>query len=204
MLFDFGGVILSSPFEAFAAYEKRVGLPVGFIRRVNATHPDTNAWARLERNEVTIDEFVVLFEAEALSLGHRVDGIEVLACLQGELRPRMVEAVRRCHLRGMTALLTNNIVTGSSHWSSGGSFADLLEHFDVVIESSAVGVRKPERRFYEIALDSLGVRAEEAVFLDDLGVNLKTAREMGMTTIKVMDPDLAIEELEGILGEALG
>jgi putative hydrolase of the HAD superfamily len=203
VLFDFGGVILSSPFDAFAAYERRVGLPPDFIRRVNSTDPDTNAWARLERNDCSIDEFVVAFEAEALALGHRVDGRSVLACLEGELRPQMVDAVRRCREHAATALLTNNIVTGSPHWSSGGSFADLLPLFDVVIESSVVGCRKPEQRFYELALEALGIHAEEAVFLDDLGINLKPARAMGMATIKVVDPDVAIGELESMLGVPL-
>ncbi len=200
VLFDFGGVILSSPFDAFAAYERRAGLPVDFIRTVNSHDPDHNAWARLERNECSIDEFVEAFEAEAAQLGHRVDGTEVLACLEGELRPRMIDAVRRCSEHLSTALLTNNIVSGSPHWSSGGSFAGLLDSFDVVVESSVVGCRKPEPRFYELALDALDVAAHEAVFLDDLGINLKPARAMGMTTIKVVDPDRALDELAAITG----
>lgn len=200
VLFDFGGVILSSPFDAFARYEQRAGLPDGFVRSVNATNPDHNAWARLERNECTVGEFVVAFEAEAEALGHRLDGLEVLACLEGELRPRMVDAVARLHERFATALLTNNIVTGSPHWSSGGSFAGLLEHFDAVVESSLVGCRKPEPRFYELALEQLGITADQAVFLDDLGINLKPARAMGMTTIKVTDPDRALDELAALLG----
>ena len=204
VLFDFGGVILSSPFDAFAAYERRAGLPANTIREVNSTDPDHNAWARLERNECTVDEFVDAFEAEAAALGHRIDGRAVLACLEGELRPRMVTAVQRCREHAATALLTNNIVTGSPHWSSGGSFADLLPLFDVVVESSVVGVRKPERRFYELALEALDVSAADAVFLDDLGINLKPAREMGMTTIKVGDPDVAIAELEAVMGVSLG
>lgn len=203
VLFDFGGVILSSPFDAFAAYERRAGLPTDTIRTINATDPDRNAWARLERNECTLDEFVDAFESEAAALGHRVDGRAVLACLEGELRPRMVEAVRRCRDHAATALLTNNIVTGSPHWSSGGSFADLLPLFDVVVESSAVGCRKPEPRFYELALEQLDVDASDAIFLDDLGINLKPARAMGMTTIKVGDPDVALEELESLLGVTL-
>lgn len=204
VLFDFGGVILSSPFDAFADYERRAGLPADFIRLVNSTNPDQNAWARLERNEIALDEFVAAFEAEARELGHGLDGYDVLACLQGEVRPRMVSAVRACHERGLTALLTNNIVSGSPHWSSGGSFAHLLPLFDAVVESSVVGFRKPERRFYEMALETLGVAASDAVFLDDLGVNLKPAREMGMRTIKVGDPDAAIAELEEVLGMELG
>jgi putative hydrolase of the HAD superfamily len=200
VMFDFGGVILSSPFEAFAAYERRAGLPDGFIRTVNATAPDTNAWARLERAELGLDDFVVAFEQEAAALGHDVDGRAVIACLRGELRPRMVTALRRCHERFATGLLTNNFLTGTVDWSSGGSFGELIGLFDVVVESSRVGVRKPERRFYEIALEELGVGPEEAVFLDDLGVNLKPAREMGMATIKVEDPDAALDELAALTG----
>lgn len=201
VLFDFGGVILSSPFEAFAAYERRAGVPEGFLRSVNATDPDTNAWARLERSELSLDDFVVAFEAEAEALGQRVDGAEVLECLRGEVRPEMVTALRRCRGAGLaTALCTNNFLTGTADWSSGGSFHDLVDLFDAVVESSQVGVRKPEPRFYEIALERLGVTAAESVFLDDLGVNLKPARMMGMATIKVVDPAAAIDELESLLG----
>ena len=200
VLFDFGGVILSSPFDAFARYERDAGLPDGLVRRVNSTDPDTNAWARLERSEIGIDDFVVAFEAEAAALGERLDGARVLECLAGELRPAMVEAVRRCSQHLATALVTNNIVTGAPAWSSGGSFADLLPLFDLVVESSRVGVRKPEPAFYDLALDGLGVAADEVVFLDDLGINLKPARAMGMHTIKVVDPDAAIGELETVTG----
>jgi putative hydrolase of the HAD superfamily len=200
VLFDFGGVILSSPFDAFAAYEQRIGVPVGTIRSINATQPDTNAWARLERGELSMAGFVAAFEAEAAALGHELDGNAVLACLRGEIRPRMVEAIRRCRERYATALLTNNFVTGTPDWSSGGSFHDLLGLFDVVVESSRVGCRKPEPRFYELALEELGVAPSEAVFLDDLGVNLKPARVMGMRTIKVVDPDSALDELASMTG----
>ncbi|NLF06021.1 MAG: HAD-IA family hydrolase [Actinomycetales bacterium] len=203
VLFDFGGVILSSPFDAFAAYERRAGLPEGLIRTINSTDPDTNAWARFERSELTLDGFVEAFEAEAAALGHVVDGSEVIGCLAGELRPAMVEAVARCHEHFATALVTNNVVSGRESWSSGGSFAEVLDHFDVVVESSVVGCRKPERRFYELTLERLGVEARDAVLLDDLGINLKPAREMGMTTIKVVDPGEAIAELEDVLGVPL-
>jgi putative hydrolase of the HAD superfamily len=203
VLFDFGGVILSSPFEAFAAYERRVGLAEGTIRSINATNPDTNAWARLERSQVGLDEFVELFESEARDLGHEVSGAEVLECLKGEVRPEMVDAVRLLRDRFATALLTNNFLTGSPDWSAGGSFHELVDLFDVVVESSRVGCRKPERRFYELALEELDISASEAVFLDDLGVNLKPAREMGMTTIKVIDPAVALTELESVVGMQL-
>jgi putative hydrolase of the HAD superfamily len=200
VLFDFGGVILSSPFEAFARYEAERGLPEGFIRRVNATNPDTNAWAQLERREITLDEFCERFEAEAADAGHRLDAREVLALLDGELRPEMVEAVRRCSERLLTGLLTNNFVTVDGHVDREGEMGALLALFDVVIESSKVGVRKPDPRFYELACRELGIAPGEAVFLDDLGVNLKPAREMGMSTIKVVDPHQALAQLEAVVG----
>lgn len=208
-LFDFGGVILSSPFEAFARYEREHGLPEGIIRRINATDPDTNAWARLERSEVDLDGFAELFGAEAAALGHRIDGRAVLELLSGDLRPAMVEAVRRCSERLRTGLLTNNFVTSrgagsgidsDGHLDRATAVAQVMSLFDVVVESSRVGVRKPDPRFYELACEELGIEPHEAVFLDDLGVNLKPARAMGMTTIKVVDPDEALAELEAVVG----
>lgn len=202
VFFDFGGVILSSPFEAFASYEVEAGLPDGSIRRINATDPHTNAWAHLERGDIGVDEFVPRFESEAAALGLTVDGARVLHCLAGELRPAMVDAVRRCREQFVTGLLTNNIVSMDAEAmaaSGGGGFAEVLGLFDVVVESSRVGVRKPERRFYEIACELAAVEPDEVVFLDDLGVNLKPARAMGMTTIKVDDPDTALAELATLL-----
>lgn len=206
VIFDFGGVILTSPFEAFARYETHNGLPAGFLRRLNATDPDTNAWARLERSEVDLAGFADLFEAEARAAGHEVDGRAVLALLVGELRPQMVNALQRCHDRLKTALLTNNFVaTGPGRDGAGpvGAMRDVLGHFDVIVESSRVALRKPDPAIYRLVCDELGVEPDEAVFLDDLGVNLKPARAMGIATIKVTDPDEAIAELEAVVGFAL-
>ena len=202
VLFDFGGVLSASPFEAFAHYESAHGLPDGFIRDLNATNPDTNAWARHERNEVTFDEFCALFEAEARAAGGELRAADVMVMLAGDVRPQMIEAVRRCHQRLKTALLTNNVVNGVGDGTSDAErvFRDVSALFDVVIESSKTGVRKPDPRFYEMACAELGIEPSEAVFLDDLGVNLKPAREMGMTTIRVDDPDAAITELETVVG----
>ena len=203
VLFDLGGVILTSPFEEFSRYEAAAGLPAGTVRRINSTDPDTNAWARLERNEVGLDEFVAAFEAEGASLGLQVDGWKVLACLRGTVRPEMRVAVERCSEVFTTGLLTNNFVSWSDAAGADAPDADLaavLSCFDAVVESSVVGVRKPERRFYELALERLGVAAEESVFLDDLGVNLKPARAMGMRTIKVTDPAAALSELSEVTG----
>jgi putative hydrolase of the HAD superfamily len=202
VIFDFGGVLISSPFEAFARYERDNGLPGGFLRRLNATDPDTNAWARLERNEVDWAGFADLYEAEARAAGHQIDGRAVLALLAGEVRPAMVEALRRCHDRLKTALLTNNFVVPGSGGQAlpDGPMAGLAELFDVIIESSKVGVRKPDIAIYELVCRELGIEPPEAVFLDDLGGNLKPARAMGMTTIKVDDPGEALTELERVVG----
>jgi putative hydrolase of the HAD superfamily len=198
VLWDFGGVILSSPFEAFAAYEREHGLPEGFLRQLNATNPDTNAWARLERSEVDLEGFSELYESEAAAAGHRIDAGAVLALLSGELRPAMVQALRRIREEGLAqACLTNN-VAGTE--AVRPELAEVMALFDTVLESSRLGVRKPDPRFYDFALDAVGVAPSEAVFLDDLGVNLKPARALGITTIKVVDPDQALAELEEVLG----
>lgn len=196
VLFDFGGVILSSPFDAFARYEVDHDLPTDFIRGVNATDADNNAWARLERSEVDLAGFAAAFEEESTALGHHVPGWDVLGLLAGDIRPEMVEAVRRCGERLKTALLTNN-VTGLE---LNPAMAEIVAMFEAVIESSVVGVRKPDPAFYEIACQRLAIEPTEAVFLDDLGVNLKPARAMGMATMKVGDPAVAISKLEGIVG----
>ena len=194
-------MLSTSPFDAFAAYEEAHGLEPGFIRRLNANNPDTNAWARLERSEVTAEQFAALFEAEAEEAGGRVEAAAVLAALRGQLRPAMVRAVERCHEHMKTALLTNNFVTGNSVTGEEAAMPrEVLDLFDVVVESSKVGHRKPDPRFYEIACELLAVEPAEAVFLDDLGVNLKPARALGMRTIKVTDPAEALRELQELVG----
>ncbi|MGI9601808.1 MAG: HAD-IA family hydrolase [Acidimicrobiales bacterium] len=204
VLFDFGGVILTSPFESFARYEREAGLPADTIRTLNATNPDDNAWAKLERSEVGVEEFCLLFEAEAAALGFEVRGSAVLECLSGDVRPEMVEALRRIRGRLPLAMLTNNVLQSEPDDGPVSVIAEILALFDVVVESSRVGVRKPEVRFYEIACEELGVEPEGCVFLDDLGINLKPARAMGMTTIKVVDPGQALAELEDVVGFPLG
>ncbi len=205
VLWDFGGVILSSPFEAFARYEREKGLPKDFIRTINATNPDTNAWAKFERSEVTFDAFCDLFEEEARAAGHALSAREVMPLLAGEIRPEMVEALRRCGERFKTACLTNNVVGFNDfpERARASGRDEVLSLFDAVIESSKVGYRKPDPRFYELACETLDVAPTEAVFLDDLGVNLKPAKALGMQTIKVGEPSLALAELESIVGFAL-
>ena len=198
-LFDFGGVISTSPFEAFTRYEVEHDLPADFLRTLNATNSDANAWARHERNELTFDEFCDAYEGEARLAGYTIDAREVIGCLSGDIRHEMVEAIRHCRERLRTGLITNNMAPMADGDNAGG-LAFLHDLFDVIIESSIVGVRKPDTRIYELACDELGVGPAEIVFLDDLGVNLKPAAQMGMTTIKVIDAEKAIAELEAVVG----
>jgi putative hydrolase of the HAD superfamily len=205
VLWDFGGVILTSPFDAFDRYEQEAGLPGGFIRRLNATNPHENAWARLERGELDVIGFGTAFEDEARALGGELSGARVLELLSGDVRPEMVEALRRCKAAGYAlACLTNNIGAGDPNYlDMRPDIAEVWALFDVIVESSKLGIRKPEPRFYELACETLGVTPEECVFLDDLGINLKPARAMGMTTIKVDTPGQALGELESVLSIAL-
>ena len=201
VLWDFGGVITTSPFESFARYERDNGLPADFIRTLNATNHHANAWAKLERNEVGFDEFCELYEAEALEAGHGIDARAVMACLAGDVRPQMLAALQTIKANGLKqGCLTNNF----SAMERAGPRSGILDLFDAVIESSKVGVRKPEPAFYEMACKILEIEPPEAVMLDDLGVNLKPAREMGMTTIKVVDADAALRELETVVGFPVG
>jgi len=197
-LFDLGGVVFTSPFDAFARYEREHGLPDGFIRGLNTTNPDDNAWARLERADVTLDEFCELFETEARAAGGELEGRAVLELLAGDVREEMVEAIRRCRARLKTAAITNNWVPEDDGGRRLGDVTDEL--FDFVLESSKIGLRKPDPRVYELACEKLDIEPPEAVFLDDIGANLKPARAMGMTTIKVIDPEDAITELENVVG----
>lgn len=200
VLFDFGGVLSGSPFEAFARYEQEQGLPDGFIRGLNAANHHDNAWARLERNELDFDAFCKAFEQEARSAGGRIDARALFAMFGGSLRPQMIEAVRRCKAHFKTALLTNNFVTPATGRDDGLAAGELLDLFDVVVASTEVGMRKPDPAFYELACRLLEVTPDRAVFLDDLGVNLKPARAMGMVTIKVERPEVALAELEAVVG----
>jgi putative hydrolase of the HAD superfamily len=197
-MFDVGGVLTTSPFEAFARFEAEHGLSPGLIRRLNSENPDTNAWARFERSELDRAAFAIAFEAEARAAGETVDAQRLLSVIRGELRPEMIEAVRRCSRRFATACLTNNFVIDGEELPE--AVHELFNLFDAVLESRTLGVRKPEPRFYELACEALSVSPGEAVFLDDLGVNLKPARAMGIHTIKVVDPAQALRQLAAVTG----
>ena len=207
ILWDFGGVMTTSPFEAFSRFEVAHSLPLNFLRTINATNPDHNAWARFESNVITLDEFDREFEAESSSAGHAVAGRVVLDLLGGDIRPRMVDVLKHCKAHFQVMCLTNNMNTGAGPgiWGSPARTAEVdavMALFDEVIESSKVGMRKPDLRIYQLACERLRAEPGEVVYLDDLGINLKPARALGMHTIKVVSEAQAIADLSRALGLA--
>ena len=209
VIFDFGGVITASPFEAFNRLEEERGLPHDFVRRVNATNPDDNAWAKFERAEIDAAAFDALFAEEARALGHELEGEAVLAVIAGAVRPAMVAALDTLKDRGFTiACITNNVPGGKMGIRGAGmtrsaeaaiEVADIMARFAHVIESSKAGVRKPDARIYQMMCEKLGVEPAECVYLDDLGINCKPASQLGMHAIKVTSGEQALADLSAVL-----
>ena len=205
IFWDFGGVFTTSPFEAFNRYEASNGVPLDFIRGVNATNPETNAWAQFESSVVTPEQFDVLFERESAALGHRIPGRDVLPLLSGNLRPRMVAALVLAKTRYANACITNNVRAGEGpsmarSASKAAQMTKVMALFDHVIESSKEGIRKPNPRIYAMACERVGVEPSEVLYLDDLGINLKPAKAMGMTTIKVLTEAQTLADLATATG----
>jgi putative hydrolase of the HAD superfamily len=205
VIWDFGGVFTSSPFEAFARYEAENGVPKDLIRKVNSTNPDTNAWALFERNEIDTKGFDELFLAESTALGHPVPGRDVLPLLSGHLRPRMVSALKACKAQFKVGCITNNMVTHHSPGAdapqrAAGAMGLVMPLFDHIIESSKAGVRKPDPKIYLMMCEALNVKPEACVYLDDLGINCKPAAALGMRAIKVVDVGQTLAELAAATG----
>ncbi|MEL6828998.1 MAG: HAD-IA family hydrolase [Pseudomonadota bacterium] len=205
VIWDFGGVITSSPFEAFRRYEAERGLPEDFIRGVNARNGDTNAWAKLERSEVNADEFDALFREESTALGHDVPGRDILGLLSGSIRPAVVEALKVCKSKTKVGCITNNAPIGKGASMTEDSdraneARQVFDLFDHVIESSKLGIRKPDPKIYALMCEALEVDPKHCVYLDDLGINLKPARAMGMATIKVLNEQQLLSDLKAATG----
>ena len=205
VIWDFGGVFTSSPFEAFNRLEAEMGAPPDHIRTVNATNPLENAWALFERNEIDAARFDALFLEESTALGHPIRGADVLPKLSGELRPRMVAALKACKAHFKVGCITNNVVSmhspgASEGQKSAGAMAQVMPLFDAIIESSKAGVRKPDPKIYLMMCEQLSVRPEACIYLDDLGINCKPAAGLGMKAIKVVDVDQTLAELAGYTG----
>ena len=205
VLWDFGGVFTTSPFEAFNRYEVSKGIPKDLIRTVNATNPLENAWALFERAEIDRAGFDLKFLEESTALGHPVRGADVLPLLSGDVRPRMVEALKLCKARFKVGCITNNMAQGHgpgmSATAEGASrSAGIMAMFDVIVESSKAGIRKPDPRIYQIACEQLGVTPAACVYLDDLGINCKPAAQLGMRAIKVVSEAQALDDLAAATG----
>lgn len=205
ILWDFGGVFTTSPFEAFNHYEMRRGLPKDLIRTVNRTNPDSNAWALLERGEIDSRTFDEKFLAESTALGHPLRGAEVLPLLGGEVRPRMVEALLICKQHFKIGCITNNVNHGHGPGMApdrerASRAAEVMQHFHAILESSKTGIRKPDPRIYVMMCELIGVAPKACVYLDDLGINCKPAAQLGMTAIKVVSEAQALADLEGVTG----
>ena len=205
IIFDFGGVITSSPFEAFNRMEAKRGLPKDFVRSVNARNPDDNAWAKFERAECGAAEFDALFAAEARVLGHELDGASVIACLSGDIRPEMVAALDMLKSKGFAlGCITNNVRSGKGAGMAvsdekAAAISAVMATFDHIIESSKVGVRKPDPRIYAMMCAALAVSPSQCIYLDDLGINCKPAAAMGMAAIKVTSGAQALNDLGALL-----
>lgn len=207
VIWDFGGVFTSSPFEAFARYERERGLPENLIRRINSANSLENAWARFERSELNLDQFDVEFAKEARTLGFEVPGKDIIALLAGDFRPDVIAALRAIKKADYrTGCITNNVPSNQASSQEGRTLyaREIMEMFDHVIESSKIGIRKPNPRIYEMMCEALSVPPENCIYLDDLGMNLKPAKAMGMSTIKVETGPQAIAELEKLLDMKLG
>jgi putative hydrolase of the HAD superfamily len=205
VIWDFGGVITSSPFEAFNRYEAEKGLPHNLFRSVNSTNPDSNAWALFERNEIDAAGFDVMFHEESSALGHPVRGAEVLGLLSGDVRPGVVSALKACKAVFKVGCITNNVQTGHGAGMAGTStkaaaVAEVMALFDAVIESSKAGIRKPDPRIYQMMCELLSVEPADCVYLDDLGINCKPAAALGMKAIKVSNEAQALAELSEVTG----
>ena len=205
ILWDFGGVFTTSPFENFNKLEEELGAPRDFIRQVNSTNPDNNAWAQFESNSVSLDDFDELFADESEALGFRINGKAVINVLSGDLRPRMVEVLKICKQNYKVACITNNVRAGkgpgmNQNTEKANQVGKVMDLFDAIIESSVVGIRKPNPAIYQLACQALEVTPNDCAFLDDLGINLKPAKELGMATIKVLGEEQAISDLSKLTG----
>ena len=205
VFWDCGGVITTSPFDSFNIYEESKNLPKDLIRTINSTNPDNNAWAKLERSEIDQEEFDSLFEVESRQFGHPVPGKQVLALLKGQIRPEMVKALSEIKDKLIQGCLTNNIQSTegqeleTDNAAISGTHQEIMGLFDFVFESSKENVRKPDPKFYQLACKRGKVNPNEVIFLDDLGINLKPAKALGMKTIKVVRSEDALQDLQALL-----
>uniref|UniRef100_UPI00398E8CA0 acyl-CoA dehydrogenase family member 11 isoform X2 n=1 Tax=Pristiophorus japonicus TaxID=55135 RepID=UPI00398E8CA0 len=200
VIFDMGGVLIPSPYKLAAEWELKNNLKAGSIWQTILSGEKHVAWDRCMRGKLTFEELVKVCSKEGAA-NQTVDPVQsylfdLTSQLHNPASPGMREAIQCIRAEGLqTAVLTNNF------WLKGQSFLPVEKvHFDVIVESCREGVSKPGPEIYKRCLERLNVRPEESIFLDDLGQNLKTAAQLGISTIKVEDIATAIHELEAMLG----
>ena len=205
IIFDFGGVVTNSPIEGFKELENTHGYSKGLITGINMNNPNNNAWAQSERGEIDIDTFLTKFEKEALEIGQKINANEILTKLYGSMRPIMIDKIiSLAKTKKYNLICLTNVLKGIKKFmpkEREEAVNNIMSYFDTVYESYKIGMRKPESRIYEYLIENLAIIPKEAVFLDDLGMNLKTAKQLGINTIKVVDPIVAIKELDLLLKE---
>ena len=203
IIFDFGGVITNSPIEGFKLLEEKHGYDKGIITNINMNNPDNNAWAKSERGEIDINTFLEEFEKEALSIGQKINAKEILQQLYGSLRENMINKIKLLSTSKKYKLIClTNVLKGVDIFTPKErveAVKDVMSYFDIIYESYKLNMRKPEARIYQYILKELNIEPQETVFLDDLGMNLKSAKQLGINTIKVIDPNDAIYQLDEIL-----
>ena len=203
IIFDFGGVITNSPIEGFKLLEEKHGYDKGLITNINMNNPDDNAWAKSERGEIDIYTFLEEFEKEALEIGQKIDAREILQQLYGSMRENMINKIKLLSTSKKYKLIClTNVLKGVDIFTPKERIEKVkrvMSYFDIIYESYKLNMRKPETRIYQYILNEINIKPEETIFLDDLGMNLKPARQLGINTIKVVNPIDAINELDQIL-----
>ena len=183
ILWDFGGVFTTSPFENFNLLEERCGAPRDFIRTLNSVNPTTNAWAQFESNQVSLEEFDELFAKESKLAGHEIRGKEVIRMLSGDLRPKMVELLKLCKEQYKVACITNNVKAGRGPGMSrdddkASKVSKVMALFDDVIESSVEASEEPNPEIYKLVCQRISVEPEKCLYRR-LGNQLETRQGAG-------------------------
>ena len=193
ILWDYGGVLTYSPFLNIKDFEQLSNIKQNSIIKINSNKPFVNAWAKLEKNLISFNEFSCLFKEEAKSIGiNHIDPIKLLQCIEVSLNNKMVTLLKKVSQKYDCACLTNNF---KNHFSKKNSstFNSIKKSFDYIFESSKLGLRKPEKEIYLYAQKKMKVKPQEILFIDDLGINLKPARELGFITYKFINAEDTIE-----------
>jgi putative hydrolase of the HAD superfamily len=203
---DFGGVLTTPLFAAFAAFQDEVGISpenLGKAMRVGLAEGEDLPLFQLERGEISEDEFIERLEDGLESiLDHRPHLHHFRQKFWGALAPNeeMIALMHELKASGLKmAMLTNNVREWEPLWRS---MLPVDEIFEEIVDSAFVGCRKPEARIYELTLERIGLPAEACLFIDDLEPNIEGAEAAGMSAVHFRDNAQAIAEIRAALGQA--